>query len=310
MPGENSMNNEMREVDAGTKASEVCALVVTYNRLDLLKECVTALQQQTTPAARILIVNNGSTDDTAGWLDEQTDLWVIHQENLGGAGGFYRGVKEAFDAGYEAVWLMDDDVIPDSDALEKLCKAWARVPGAGFLASRVIGVNGMPLNVPTIDTRPLPNGTTRWPELADYGMLALKSATFVSVLFPRGSIEREGFPIAEMFIWGDDIEYTTRMSRENPSYWVLDSRVVHKRASQMQLNVVNEMNPSRIRMFYYHYRNRLYIALRYRDVMLLISHLVTSAKHTLSSLTAPHGFTRVRAIVGGLFAGVQFWRAH
>ena len=42
----------------------VCAVVVTYNRVELLRECLTALESQTRPVDRILVVDNKSTDGT------------------------------------------------------------------------------------------------------------------------------------------------------------------------------------------------------------------------------------------------------
>ena len=54
------------------------AIVVTYNRVNLLKECITALRNQTHKPDAILVINNGSTDDTAQWLQTQKDLLVIN----------------------------------------------------------------------------------------------------------------------------------------------------------------------------------------------------------------------------------------
>lgn len=102
----------------------VVVVVVTYNRLLYLKECVYALRNQTYKSDQILVVNNNSTDGTTLWLNEQSDLTVIHQENLGGAGGFYTGIKTAYDQGFDYIWVMDDDVEPELDCLEKLMRGF------------------------------------------------------------------------------------------------------------------------------------------------------------------------------------------
>ena len=70
----------------------IIAVVVTYNRRELLKRNIACLRLNT-PVSSIVVVNNGSTDGTGAWLDEQEDLTVIHQENVGGSGGFYRGIQ-------------------------------------------------------------------------------------------------------------------------------------------------------------------------------------------------------------------------
>ena len=46
------------------KAKEVIAVVVTYNRKELLKECINALKKQSYKNCKILVVDNGSTDNT------------------------------------------------------------------------------------------------------------------------------------------------------------------------------------------------------------------------------------------------------
>ena len=105
-------------------------VVVTYNRLSLLKECIDALRHQTYKNFRIVIVNNGSTDGTCEWLSLQNDLIVISQENLGGAGGFYTGMKYMYDNGYEWLIMMDDDGIPDKDEIKNLIQSYDKVVSA------------------------------------------------------------------------------------------------------------------------------------------------------------------------------------
>lgn len=87
----------------------VVAVVVTYNRRELLKRNLSCLRANR-PVQSIVVVNNGSTDGTTEWLKEQKDLIVIHQENVGGSGGFYRGIQHACQLKADWIWCMDDDV--------------------------------------------------------------------------------------------------------------------------------------------------------------------------------------------------------
>ena len=98
----------------------IAGVVVTYNRLPLLRLCIDALRKQSRPLDRILVVNNGSTDGTKEWLDSQNDLEVFHQENGGGSMGFYSGIKIAYEKGFDLIWCMDDDVRPRENCLAKL----------------------------------------------------------------------------------------------------------------------------------------------------------------------------------------------
>jgi len=106
----------------------VAAIVVTYNRKELLIECLEGLRTQSRPLDRIFIIDNASTDGTSellrerGFMADSRFEYVCMQGNTGGAGGFHAGVKRAFEAGYDCFWLMDDDVEPYSEGLESLLK--------------------------------------------------------------------------------------------------------------------------------------------------------------------------------------------
>ncbi len=50
---------------------KVITVIVTYNRLQLLKRCVNAVIDQTMSPNEIIVINNGSTDGTVAWLLEQ-----------------------------------------------------------------------------------------------------------------------------------------------------------------------------------------------------------------------------------------------
>ena len=98
----------------------VALVIVTYNRLIDLKKCLESLRNQTEKDFDIIVVNNGSTDSTQEYLSTCKEIRVIEQENCGGAGGFYAGMRYMFDNGYEWLWMMDDDGIPDRCQLENL----------------------------------------------------------------------------------------------------------------------------------------------------------------------------------------------
>lgn len=205
----------------------ITAVVVTYNRIDLLKECLQALREQKVDRNTqldILLVDNASTDGTKEWIDgivsagdaEGRRIYATHlAENTGGAGGFYTGMKWAYEQGADAIWIMDDDTIPQADALQKLldgmmCAGNEVAPESeiGFVSSTVLWTDGSPCQMNrqhyvgqalSISGKDAENTLT---------LQAVDSATFVSLLFTREAVENMGLPIREYFIWGDDKEYT------------------------------------------------------------------------------------------------------
>lgn len=227
---------------------EITVVVVTYNRLSLLKENIEALRAQKGATCKILVIDNHSTDGTKEYLQggQCADVEVLSlEENLGGAGGFFYGMKKAYEDGADAVWIMDDDTIPYEDALDKLLEADKKLNhNYGFLASDVRWIDGSPCvmnQVHRIEKN-----------LETYDRI--DTATFVSLLIPKETVVNIGLPIKEYFIWGDDKEYTLRASDYRPCYFVPDSLVTHKMKSNVGSNICTD-DLERIDRYFYAYRN-------------------------------------------------------
>lgn len=208
------------------------AVVVTYNRLTLLKESIAALLAQTRPTDAVLVINNNSTDGTEEWLATQP-VTMITQENNGGASGFYRGIKEAYTQGADWVWLMDDDTIPSPGALEQLlrCAGNSVLNDAGFFLSKATWTNGEPhiMNLPDIRTFVQDKPFNLYDQ---HGVLRVQAASFVSLLVSRKAVQACGLPVKEFYIWLDDFEYTSRITRAGfPGYYAGRSVVLHKTAT-------------------------------------------------------------------------------
>ena len=236
----------------------VAAVVVTYKRLPLLKKCIERVRAQTTPCD-ILVVNNASTDGTAEWLAErETNNSRLHVkntgENLGGAGGFNKGMRWAVEAGYDCLWLMDDDCLPEPDALEKLLEADTLLGGEyGWLSSRCLWTDGSVCNMNLQRKTPYRDidGFT-------FPLTPCVMASFVSLFLRAETVRLFGLPIKEFFIWSDDWEYTRRISREWPCYVAAASRVVHAMKSNTVVNIATD-TPERLERYRCFYRNDVYL---------------------------------------------------
>lgn len=92
--------------------NSTAALIVTYNRKELLKQSIEALLRSETPCD-IIVIDNASTDGTETALEPFIGSGRISYHNtganLGGAGGFNFAIKTALKQGYEYMWIMDDD---------------------------------------------------------------------------------------------------------------------------------------------------------------------------------------------------------
>lgn len=242
--------------------ARVCAAIVTYNRLDMLRGAIESIRLQTEPTD-ILVVNNGSTDGTREYLAKQSDLKIINQDNIGGAGGFNTSLKYIAEHGYELAWVMDDDILAHPECISEMVKQYdgliASGEHIGFLCSKVENAEGLSVNMPQIDYRANNTGYPSWNKHLQEGLALVQSATFVSVLIPTSNISELGLPYKEFFIWGDDTEYTLRLSKSYPSYQVGASRVTHLRYGP-NISIYSLTDKRRINMYKFFIRNQMFIS--------------------------------------------------
>lgn len=184
---------------------KIAAIVVTYNRLELLKQCIEGVRSQTRKLDQIIVVNNSSTDGTSEWLLKQPDLMVINVRNCGSAGGYYEGIKWAYEAKFDWFWLLDDDILPLPYALEIELK-FSKISKC--------------INSPKIDLR---GNRMLWQGYIDEASgfiiqykdefqknkdwIEVNYGCFEGMLISRDIVARIGFPKKEFFIMGDDIYY-------------------------------------------------------------------------------------------------------
>lgn len=243
----------------------IVAIVVTYNRKKLLKECLESLLEQTLKLDKIIIIDNNSTDNTFEYLKEKGILenksiyYKKLNKNIGGAGGFYEGIKLSQKFNPEWIWIMDDDTIPKNNCLEKLIDAKNIIKEKiSYLASSIYGMNNEFMNVPNINTDKSESGYPNWYKYLSRGVVRIKEATFVSLLINNQAVKEIGFPVKDYFIWGDDTEYTLRLTKYyGNAYLVGDSIAIHKREVSKQLSLYEESNINRISFYYYMIRNTL-----------------------------------------------------
>jgi rhamnopyranosyl-N-acetylglucosaminyl-diphospho-decaprenol beta-1,3/1,4-galactofuranosyltransferase len=233
----------------------VCCLVVTYNRKELLRECLTAVGAQTRAPDHVVVFDNASTDGTPELLAAEFPSAEVVRlpSNEGSSGGFHEGIKWVAAQGYDWIWMMDDDTIPSDTALERLLAATQPgdgLPEPSMLGSKVVWTDGAvhPMNPPGSDLA----NVDLYLRSVEQGLVPIRWNTFPSLLVKREAVERHGLPRKHFFIWGDDIDFTARILRHEPGYLVIDSVAEHRTPTAHK---PAEGGPR----FYYAVRNSLFI---------------------------------------------------
>ncbi|OHB65727.1 MAG: hypothetical protein A2Y77_06730, partial [Planctomycetes bacterium RBG_13_62_9] len=289
----------------------IAAVVVTYNRKDLLGQCLDSLLRQSYPLDALYVIDNCSTDGTQdyvlGWggapgakdavdsvdrvdgagpagrrrrplgphcppaaaptglvpraeisdekpsetvrpiplpssADRRLEVHYVRMpQNTGGAGGFHEGMKRAVDAGFDWLWLMDDDLLTSPDALEVLVqkkKALESSRDRSFILNSLV----LARDQPDSDRLPFPlqelaaNGQPRrgiyhWrlsevqSQIKDglYRWACPFNGTFV----PARAVAQVGLPNKDFFIRGDEKDFLWRLARRFDMYTAVDSKVFH-----------------------------------------------------------------------------------
>ena len=111
----------------------VSVIVPTFNRVELLKETVQSVRNQTFRGFEIIVVNDGSTDGTAQWLSAQRDLRVVTQPNSGIAASRNNGASIA-----RGRWLafLDHDDLWAPEKLEVQAEFVMAHPDVAMVAVR------------------------------------------------------------------------------------------------------------------------------------------------------------------------------
>ena len=288
--------------------NSIAAVVVTYNRKELLRENIEALLNQSFGQFDIMIIDNASTDGTYEYISDLARnqgkvKYYNTGENLGGAGGFSFGIKKACEKGYEKVWIMDDDTIPETTALEELAKADRLLNGDyGFLASTVLWTDNSWNKMNLLRTDPWHAFENN--DLVESGIVPINRASFVSLLINVDAVFELGLPIKEFFIWSDDQEYTDRLSKKYPCYYVSHSKVIHKTATNEGSNIALD-TPDRIDRYKLAFRNEYYIARRNKTKKEYRIN-VRGFFLTILRKSKDYKFKRIKTLLSGVLAGKRF----
>lgn len=222
------------------------AVIVTYNRKELLKRNIEMLLCQTRPFDRIFVIDNCSTDGTyeclkeKGWLDTEQFVYVKTASNIGGAGGFYTGVKAAYEAGADWMVLMDDDgQAADEHTFQLLFAAADRFYAEGksdkklFVNTLVQQGDLLSFKIGCIYT------VADAVAAAKDGLIEGAANPFNGTLISRELVAEIGYPNKEFFIKGDEVDYKQR-SLEAGAYvvTVVDSRYIHPRPETHERKVL------------------------------------------------------------------------
>jgi GT2 family glycosyltransferase len=215
---------------------KIAAVIATYNRKELLRECLQALLNQTRPPNEIIVIDGNSSDGTDLMMKIEFPqiTYIRLKENMGASGHFYEGIKLAYRKGYDWIWVMDDDAEPKTDTLKKLIK-WSNLKDAIVLAPVVINES--------MEIQKVHRGNISFDDNAIFSLIQkplteekyysnvpveITFTSFVGPLISRKAILKAGLPRKEFFIYNDDVEYSMRLIKVGKIYLIPTAYILHK----------------------------------------------------------------------------------
>lgn len=240
----------------------VVVVTVTFNSSNYLARLIDSLKKQTYPINKVFVVDNNSNkqhrdkikriqEDNRGWVNV---IWL--KENTGGAGGFSTGMQYML-SNYSSdwMWIMDDDAFPRNDCLENLLIDANKLDNLGFIAPLIYGIENKRFQLyhhKRFDGNLL-ESIMPIKSVSDInGVSEIEANAFVGPLFPISVITDVGIVNGGLFIYGDDTEYTYRVTRKYKGY-VTSNAIINHRDPGVTGN--NSVNPKAWWKDYYEIRN-------------------------------------------------------
>lgn len=238
---------------------KIAAVIVTFNRLNLLKKVIESIRRQTVQPNAVIVVDNGSTDGTEEWLAREPGLTVIRQKNVGGAGGFHTGIKYAYEHAFDWIWCMDDDVWPRPDCLQHLLEndhdsvgilCPKRIQNGKTIFTEIVKFN---LANPFADIKKI-----RLKELfVGKKAIEIEGMSFEGPLIKNEVVARIGYPEKELFLFYDDTDYSYRAVSEGYKVLYVSDGVLDKAYFDDGFSQVEKVVRNKWRLKY-HLRNTTY----------------------------------------------------
>lgn len=191
-------------------------VIPVLNQLAYTSQCVESLRASGTPAEALLVIDNGSSDDTPAWLAAHPELPSLRNRvNLGCGGAWTQGALAAIDADW--VVLLNNDVLACRNAMDRLLDAADR--------------HGLDVASPSLVEGPLDYDFAAHADSFLAAMSgSLRRGWFHGVCFAvrRSVFERVGFPDTDRELGGrEDVEFLVRCLRNGVPVGTVGDALLH-----------------------------------------------------------------------------------
>ena len=313
------------------KDESVCVLVVTYNRVNTLLKTLQGIMNQNKKINGIFIFNNNSSDNTEkelrdrGFIKRNEEIsanklystslkairihYYYNETNLGGAGGFAKGIGMVSKLNYNYLWIMDDDVFPEPDCLEIIRKEMVRNDALVGIPNRTDDnfVDKACVDIDFSDYHKF------WTEMRkskiegpfNKDAIIVNDMPFEGPVIDMKLVRKVGIPDSGFFIEYDDSDYAQRLQKY--SKIVFATRACLHRQLAKKTNAMNKVKKPYNWRNYYKIRNNIVFDKRYGEnyKVKYLSPLILILHHIYLSLKDHHLKANLPIILKAYYDGVM-----
>ena len=263
---------------------KVYIIVLCYNGVELTLGCLESIEKQDYSNLELCVVDNGSTDGTVTIVSQKFPRaqWVLNQENLGYAKGNNRGIEYAFDAGAEAVFLINNDTRLHETCVSNLINILQKNPQIGITGPMVYTWDGDR----TISSA---GGVVDWhmADAANVGMgekdggqFPRRSVDFINgcgIMVTRDVIQKVGGLDPKFFMYWEETAWCLRVKKAGFEVYFESAAVMEHKAPILS----DELGPTTL---YYMTRNRFLFFYRHAPAFMKSIALARALKGALRGI--------------------------
>lgn len=291
----------------------IAAVIVTYNRKNELNKNLEMIYKQTISLDRVIVVDNCSTDGTPDFLAEQGYFaksnfeYVKTKVNIGGAGGFYTGIHQAYRESADYMILMDDDGRPcDNNTFEILVRHAQKQDSSGIAGGKLF-INSLVVCGERLTSKiGLLTTISEAQTAAVDGVIERAAHPFNGTLISRKLVEAIGYPNKDYFIKGDEVDYKQRAFDAGGYIATLvDSRYYHPYVPTKEQRIMGKLVPICVESpwkEYYTARNLTYTYKKKKHYKMIAFELIFVKLYAIMTMNCPKRKT-IRFMFRGLKDG-------
>ncbi len=233
---------------------KIAIVVLNWNNAKDTIECLSSLQKITYSNFEIIVVDNGSTDNSVKQITSafpQIDI-LENGENLGFAEGNNRGILYAFKKGVDSVLILNNDTVVHPDILNAFHEAVKQNPKAGVFGAKIFYFDD-PAKVWYAGGDVDPHSYVCLHASSDKGKIEETNyACGCALLIKKEVVEKVGLMDPRFFLMWEEVDWCWRIRKAGyKCLFVPEAKVWHKISSSFEGGYRGDS------WNYYYFRNRL-----------------------------------------------------